>query len=390
MKKIFKSRLVCYFLGILTMLCVGSVFAYSYIAEEIGFTPTSGDWDVDNVQEALDNFRDIAGTCIFTCPYAPGSIVYESGTSGTSVKFVPLCDGTYQFEVWGASGGYGYSSTYRGGYGAYARGLATLQANDPIYIAIGGEGKNGTSKTADYAGGYNGGGNSYHWGNNNTYSASGGGATHIAKAPGQLKLLSDYKGTYNSTYYSSDMVYIVAAGGGGGYYFTTTENAIGGSGGGISGVNGNVNPSAQYRRGLGGTQTAGGSFDGTGRKEANAGGFGYGGDSSATVSGSGGGSGGGAGFFGGGGSSVAGAGGGSSYIASSLLIPNDSNQIRNVMYCYSCSESSNLYTYTVSTYGSTTHEGERNSECSSGYSTSPLSGCAKKGNGYAIIKYIGE
>ncbi len=351
MKKILKSRLVCYFLGILTMIGVGSVFAYSYIAGEIGFTPTSGDWDVENVQEALDNFRDIAGTCIFTCPYAPGSTVYESGTSGISVKFVPLCNGTYQFEVWGASGGYGYSSTYRGGYGAYARGVATLQANDPIYITIGGVGKNGTSKTADYAGGYNGGGNSYHWGNNNTYSASGGG---------------------------------------GGYYFTTTENAVGGSGGGISGVNGNVNPSAQYRRGLGGTQTAAGSFDGTGRREANAGGFGYGGDSSATVSGSGGGSGGGAGFFGGGGSSVAGAGGGSSYIASSLLIPNNSNQIRNVMYCYQCTESSNLYTYTVSTYGTTTHEGERNSECSSGYSTSPLSGCAKSGSGYAIIKYIGE
>lgn len=59
--------------------------------------------------------------------------------------------------------------------------------------------------------------------------------------------------------------------------------------------------------------------------------------------------------------------GGSSYIGNSLLT-------NKVMYCYNCEESSEESTKTVST------------TCAE---ETPTENCAKKGNGYARITYIG-
>ncbi len=60
------------------------------------------------------------------------------------------------------------------------------------------------------------------------------------------------------------------------------------------------------------------------------------------------------------------------------------------MYCYGCTESSDLKLYTISTRGTTTHASERNAACTNGYSSDPISGCAKAGNGYVKITYLGE
>ena len=157
--------------------------------------------------------------------------------------------------------------------------------------------------------------------------AGGGGATHIATISGLLSTLSSNK----------DKILIVA-GGGGGY---CENGGTGGVGGGIKG--GGSNP---------GTQTGGASF-----------GMGAGVSSGDCMRGGGGG-----GFYGGSHADNDAGYGGSGYIGNSLL-KNKS------MYCYNCTESSDTATKTIST------------TCANGSATE---NCAKKGNGYAKITYIGE
>ena len=58
MKKIYKSRLFFFILGVLVMV-TSTVFAYSYFAQDIGFTPTDTNWTVDNTKDALDDLYDL-------------------------------------------------------------------------------------------------------------------------------------------------------------------------------------------------------------------------------------------------------------------------------------------------------------------------------------------
>ena len=57
MKKLFKSRLFFFVLGVLITVCISTVFAYSYVASEVGFTPQDTNWNVDNVDTALNRLR---------------------------------------------------------------------------------------------------------------------------------------------------------------------------------------------------------------------------------------------------------------------------------------------------------------------------------------------
>ena len=246
--------------------------------------------------------------------------------------------GYYKLETWGAQGG-GYGE-YIGGYGAYAIGYIRLDAG-PVYINVGGAGKSGVQSSEGIvtSGGYNGGGantsNSYGIG------GTGGGATHISLRSGLLQTLSDYL---------NELLIVSAGGGGGSQEIGYIGYCYGGSGGGITGTVGSLNPN----RGDGGpglasapTQSSGYAF-GAGQP-----GVGWQGA-------------GGGGYYGG----IAGCGGsgGSSYIGNPLLV-------NKSMYCYNCTTSSAEATKTVST---TCH------------SSNATENCAKEGNGYAIITYIGE
>ena len=129
---------------------------------------------------------------------------------------------------------------------------------------------------------------------------------------------------------------------------------MGGAGGGVSGVSGYLNAIGNKPT-TAGTQT-------TGYK------FGIGGTTTVS-SGIGRFPGGGGGLYGGyGGENGPGAAGGSGYIGNSLLT-------NKVMYCYNCTASSDAATKTIST------------TCTNAAATE---NCAKQGNGYAIITYIGE
>lgn len=215
--------------------------------------------------------------------------------SGTPEAFTVPETGTYQLEVWGASGG---SLGGTAGNGGYATAKLTLTYNSTIYVVVGSAGNS-------YNGGYNGGGN----GGESTgvegsqSGAGGGGATHIATATGTLETLRTQQSS----------ILIVAGGGGG-----TGVEGIGGVGGGTTGGNGYDTYNADYNDfcGAGGTQYAAGCTNST---TVGCGTFGRGGDMS-LYSGGYGGAGGGGGYYGGGGSARqhAGAGGGSSYVASGL------------------------------------------------------------------------
>ncbi len=156
--------------------------------------------------------------------------------------------GYYQLEVWGAAGGDCSTSlqpgvskdgweSFNGGNGGYSVGTVYLDKGDTLYITLGGEGK-GTTKAFDLAtnkileGGYNGGGSVTFTGGVNHVFGSGGGATHIATAPGTLDSLSGDRKS----------VLIVAGGGGGArnqennWSTPASRAGHGGAGGGENGV----------------------------------------------------------------------------------------------------------------------------------------------------------
>ena len=215
--------------------------------------------------------------------------------SATPEAFTVPETGTYQLEVWGASGG---SLGGAVGNGGYATAKLTLTYNSTIYVVVGSAGNS-------YNGGYNGGGN----GGESTgvegsqSGAGGGGATHIATATGTLETLRTQQSS----------ILIVAGGGGG-----TGVEGIGGVGGGTTGGNGYDTYNDDYNNfcGAGGTQSAAGCTNST---TVGCGSFGKGGNMSLYWGGYGG-AGGGGGYYGGGGSARqhAGAGGGSSYTASGI------------------------------------------------------------------------
>lgn len=300
---------------------------------------------------------------------------YSSGiSSGTSFAFsyvkrednkeqvlsIPKT-GYYKLEVWGASGG-NASNTYTGGYGGYSTGYIRLDKDEKLYINVGGQGIAGNGSGIK-KGGYNGGGSTTET-RSETYEGSGGGATSIANSTGLLKDVN------------SENVVIVAGGGGGGSYYTGGQySGRGGSGGGFIGVSG-VKDRNDMAFGTGGTQSTGGTNSGLTGLDGS---YGQGGTNSNSGYVTYGCAGGGGGYFGGGGSFHSGAGGGSGYIGYSEL----SN---GVMYCYECSEDGNSGTMTISTTG----DNKDSLNCPDSYSNNPLSNCAKAGNGYAIITYIGE
>ena len=279
--------------------------------------------------------------------------------------FIAPISGTYKLEVWGASGGT-VSQSYRGGYGAYSTGDIHIDENQVLYINIGGVGEVTSSAIGQIAqGGYNGGGSGANYSlQAGRVAGGGGGATHIAFVSGKLASLEKYKGSLSDDgkYYVSNDIVIVSGGGGGSWYFSTDVNyhtVTPGDAGGIQASN----SVAWTEQAYGYVYASGGTQIGTGTQYATVkGGFGEGASRTNYIT-----AGGGGGFFGGNAGDLVGA-GGSSYIANPLLT-------NKSMYCYNCQESSEESTKTIST------------TC---VNETPTEDCAKIGNGYARITYIGE
>ena len=246
-------------------------------------------------------------------------------------KFTVPLSGKYRLETWGAQGGCSLYNNKQNctkiGYGGYSTGEITLKKGDVLYIYVGGAGANGALKV-NSAGGYNGGGLGTWDNKDDETSGGGGGATHIAKVSGLLSTLESNK----------DSIIMVSGGAGGKSASSLQAGSGGGFRGGISTVTNQsiVSQDTGYAFGKGQDASGTANSDGVG--------------------------GGGGGFYGGymnNVSSKSSGSGGSGYIGNSLL----SNRS---MYCYSCTESTEDETKTVTT---TCH------------SSTPTEICAKEGNG---------
>ena len=303
--------------------------------------------------EDLTEYQEYSGTCDGCEPsdeyFLDNHEVIYDYTGKEEHYHIPKT-GEYEIEIWGASGGSAYSLI--GGYGGYSYAKANLTAGDDIYINVGGAGASTSSASYQVAkGGYNGGGNGFNSDRSSRYAGGGGGATSIAFDSGLL-----------STFESKlDKILMVAGGGAGSWYYNSSWNGLvpGHAGGYIanSGV-------STHATGAGGTQDSGyavGQAQNVANWESSGAGGGYYAGYSSTFC----------------------AGGGSGFINNDLLSDKS-------MYCYNCTEATNLETdagiFTVSTTGSTEYTDMTN--CPNGYSEEPVSKCAKKGSGYAKIKYI--
>ena len=187
--------------------------------------------------------------------------------TGSVQTFTASSSGTYEIQVWGASGG---QDGQIGGRGGYSTGKMNLTAGQSLSIYVGGL---GLGCNTNSGGGWNGGGNAGTSG----CSGGGGGGTDVRSGGTGL----------------SNRIIVAGGGGGGG----NGGNGVGGVGGGTSGGSAS---------GGGATQTAGGSGNSSGS-------LGQGGNKSGD------GGGGGGGYYGGGAANAdAGGGGGSGYVSSSL------------------------------------------------------------------------
>lgn len=277
--------------------------------------------------------------------YISANTVAKYDYTGAEETFIAPVKGTYKIEAWGAQGG--SLNSYIGGYGGYSVGTVSLNANDKLYINVGGMG--GSNSSITNSGGYNGGG--YSGNNNGVQSYGGGGASSVAKASGTISKI----GSSNLS-----QILIIAAGGGGATAGSSTQ---GGSGGGYIGGDGSASNStfnSSTYIPIGASQTGPGyAYQNSTRK----GSFGTG--PTAITDGWGGGGGG--GLYGGSNGHGTTGSGGSSYIGNSLL----SNK---TMYCYNCKTSSDTSTKTIS------------NTC---YNSNPVEKCSKLSNGYVKISLIG-
>ena len=315
----------------------------------------------------ITNIKDLEkGTYEITCSITNGAKVTKEVSkeitineydptnfdyTGDEQTFIVPTNGKYKIETWGAQGG-SANSSYKGGYGTYSTGIISIESGQVLYVSIGGAGSAVSNSTKQ--GGYNGGGLASTSSANDT-AGTGGGATHVALSSG---LLSTFENNLND-------LLIVSGGGGGAYYYRSFYSS-GGNAGGIVGElapTGYCGESRKLTIGTKSTQTSGGTSNGCQISGSYVGSFGTGAPGPSW------GAGGGSGLYGGGAGSIAhGANGGSSYIGNLLLT-------EKAMYCYNCEESDEESTKTIST------------TC---VNESPTENCAKIGNGYARITYIGE
>lgn len=228
-------------------------------------------------------------------PIASGTYIYNNSNTLNSLG---VYGGTLTVTIhlWGAAGGNGsYSSAGASGAGGYAKGTITLQPNITYYFYVG-EGGKGPSQANEGDGGLGGWPNGGYGTRGDATGAGGGGMTMFSK------------NTFSTGMSDSDIILI--AGGGGG---STGYNGQAGAGGGTTGQNGAGpnNPTIS-----GGSQAAGGTYNGSKLQGGNATG-------DRTTNLDDGGGGGGGYYGGGGGTSDANPGAGGSGYYNSTLVSNE-------------------------------------------------------------------
>ena len=294
---------------------------------------TNGEYYVEGAEgevkqsQIATEFSDDYETMINSAPAKDDTFNF----TGDIQRYIAAKDGTYKLEVWGAQGG-AFEST-PGGYGGYSVSEVNLSKGDILYVVVGGKGEN--AKNEGFAqGGYNGGG-SFNF--NTSRSAAGGGATHIALVTGLLNEITE------------DNVLITAGGGG------ASRSEEGACGTSVKNVKGE---SATAVKSSSKAYSFGKAADSTSYNDTPSGGGFY----ATTPTGCGGGL------------------GGLSYVGS----PYTSN---GKMYVYGYSDNLTAENMIINTTGNSSYVDK--TACPAGFDVRPISKCAKSGDGYAKITFIG-
>lgn len=177
-----------------------------------------------------------------TVNFIPSS--YNYNFNNASYTFSAPVTGVYKIEAWGANGNAAAQNI--GGKGAYTSGLINLNANEKLYVYVGGAG------TGDN-GGYNGGG-SITLNQSKNGGAAGGGATDI-----RLR-----NGVWDSKDGLFSRIMVAAGGGGASSSSCGSSSKTGGAGGNIlskSFTTGSACTDSLWTIAYGANQTSGGSLD---------------------------------------------------------------------------------------------------------------------------------
>ena len=164
---------------------------------------------------------------------------------GTDYYTVNFASGSYQLELWGASGGASLSGrTNIGGCGGYTTGVIDFTSEQTLYFYLGTAGENSSGKVPGN-GGYNGGASGASDITNNDCSSGGsGGASDIRLTTVVSSLSSSLK----------SRIMVAGGGGSGGCWITSGR---GGNSGGLEGSDGESNNANNRAGGAGGTQSTG-------------------------------------------------------------------------------------------------------------------------------------
>ena len=125
MKKIFKKvNLISFILGIIVAGGIGTVFAFSFLAPDVEFTPYDNSWNVDNVKSALDDLYNRVNVLPFTeafsgnsyyTAYMPNNLSVNYGGSKTSSLITLGVEGSVQYGPYSSVAGGCYLVLYTGG-----------------------------------------------------------------------------------------------------------------------------------------------------------------------------------------------------------------------------------------------------------------------------------
>ena len=177
MKKIRKDNILFFLMGVLITASFSVYAVTSILSGQVDYMPKDNEWNVDNVEAAIDDLYDMAknNNGVSSDNFVGITWNYDY-TGGYQIFEAPLT-GEYKIELWGASGkNSGYTAAP--GLGGYTSGIISLDRGDLLYIYVG---EVGNVTSANYSQlSWNGGGYTHNY---TSYYGRGGGATDVRLVP---------------------------------------------------------------------------------------------------------------------------------------------------------------------------------------------------------------
>ena len=142
MKRLYKHPLLMFILGGLFFSTFTAYATYAILSSGVSYQPKDSSWNVDNVEDALDELYDIARNSSGNGSNGFIGYTFDFKYTGSYQEFTVPATGEYKIELWGAQGGTSRvsSSSLYGGYGGYTKGVVPLDKGDILYIYVGEEG----------------------------------------------------------------------------------------------------------------------------------------------------------------------------------------------------------------------------------------------------------